>query len=267
MIVAARLVRDRRWSTLWWALGFIGLTLFTVSLYPSIKDQPSIDELLADLPDAFRSAIGYQPSVPLSSPAGYLQARLFSTLAPLLAVVFGIGAGARAIGGSEEAGTLELLLANPVTRSRVLLERYLATFGLLAGLIAVLAVALLVLAQPFGALEGIPTGNVVGACAAVLALGLLHGSLAFAIGAAAGRRGVAVAVATAVAVAGYLLETVLAAAGDLGTLRQLSPWHWYLDRNLLSEGATLAAAVLLPLGISAVLVAVAWAMFRRRDLR
>jgi ABC-2 type transport system permease protein len=266
MIVASRLVRDRRWSTLWWALGLVGLTLFTVALYPSIKDQPSIEELLADLPEAFRSAIGYQPSVPLSSPAGYLQARLFSTLAPLLAVVFGIGAGARAIGGSEEAGTLELLLANPVTRNRVLLERYLATFGLLAALVAVLAVALLILAPPFGALEGIPTGNVVGACAAVFALGLLHGSLAFAIGAAAGRRGVAVAVATAVAVAGYLVETVLAAAGDLGIVRQLSPWHWYLDRNLLAEGATLAA-VLLPLVVSGVLVVVAWARFRRRDLR
>lgn len=266
MIVAARLVRDRRWSTLWWALGFVGLTFFTVSLYPSIRDQPSFDELLADLPDAFRSAIGYDAAVPLSSPAGYLQARLFSTLAPLLAVVFGIGAGARAIGGSEEAGTLELLLANPITRSRVLFERYLTTFGLLAGLVAVLAVALLILAQPFGALEGIPTGNVVGACAAVFALGLLHGSLAFAIGATAGRRGVAVAVATAVAVAGYLVETVLAAAGDLGILRQLSPWNWYLDHNLLAEGAT-PAALLVPLVVSAVLVVAAWAVFRRRDLR
>ena len=106
----------------------------------------------------------------------------------------------------------------------------------------------------------------VGACVAVFALGLLHGSLAFAIGAAAGRRGVAVAVATAVAVAGYLVETVLAAAGDLGIVRQLSPWHWYLDRNLLAEGAS-PAAVLLPLAISAVLVAAAWALFRRRDLR
>jgi ABC-2 type transport system permease protein len=217
MIVAARLVRDRRWSTLWWAFGLVGLTLFTVALYPSIKGQASIDELLADLPDAFRSAIGYDAAVPLSSPAGYLQARLFSTLAPLLAVVFGIGAGARAIGGSEEAGTLELLLANPVTRGRALLERYLATFALLAGLVAVFTAALLVLGPPFGALEGVATADLLWACAAVYALGLLHGSLAFAIGAAAGRRGVAVAVATAVAVAGYLVETVLAAAGDLGT--------------------------------------------------
>jgi ABC-2 type transport system permease protein len=266
MIVAVRLVQDRRWATLGWALGLVGLTLFTVALYPSIKGQPSFDELLSDLPEAFRSAIGYQPSVPLSSPAGYLQARLFSTLAPLLAMVFGIGAGARAIGGSEEAGTLELLLANPVTRSRVLLERYLAGFGLLAGLVAVLAVSLLILAPPFGALEGVPTENVVGACVAVFTLGLLHGSLAFAIGAAVGRRGVAVAVATAVAVAGYLVETVLAAAGDLGIVRQLSPWHWYLEHNMLAEGATLAA-VALPLAITAVLLAASWVMFQRRDLR
>ena len=266
MIVAARLVRDRRWSTLWWALGFVGLTFFTVALYPSIKDQPSIEELLADMPDAFKSAIGYQQSVPLSSPAGYLHARLFSTLVPLLAVVFGIGAGARAIGGSEEAGTLELLLANPVTRSRVLLERYLATFALLAGQLAVLPVALLILGPPFGALEGVPAANLLGACVAVFALGLLHGSLAFALGAATGRRGVAVALATTVTVAGYLVETVLGAVGDLGPARQLSPWHWYLEHNMLAEGATLAA-VALPLAVTAVLVVASGVLFQRRDLR
>jgi ABC-2 type transport system permease protein len=266
MIVAARLVRDRRWSTLWWALGFVGLTFFTVALYPSIKGQPSIEELLANMPQALRSAIGYDAAVPLSSPAGYLQARLFSTLAPLLAVVFGIGAGARAIGGSEEAGTLELLLANPVTRGRVLLERYLATFGLLGVLLAVFAAALLVLGPLFGALQGVATADLLWACAAVYALGLLHGSLAFTIGAATGRRGPAVALATTVAVAGYLIETVLAVAGDLGTLRQLSPWHWYLDRNLLAEGAA-PAAVLLPVASSAVLLAAGWVAFHHRDLR
>jgi ABC-2 type transport system permease protein len=266
MIVAGRLIRDRRWSTLSWALGLVGLTLFTVALYPSIKGQPSIEELLADLPEAFTSAIGYDAAVPLSSPAGYLQARLFSTLAPLLAVVFGIGAGAQAIGGSEEAGTLELLLANPVTRSRVLLERYLATFGLLGALLVVFAAALLLLGPLFGALVGVATADVLWACAAVYALGLLHGSLAFAIGAATGRRGPAVALATTVAVAGYLIETVLSAAADLGTLRQLSPWHWYLDRNMLADGAA-PAAILLPVAVSVALLAAGWAAFRRRDLR
>ncbi len=189
MIVAARLLRDRRTATLWWAAGFIALTLFTVAFYPSIKDQRSIEDLLADMPETFRTMVGYQPDVPLSSPAGYLHARLFSTIAPVLAIVYGIGGGARAIAGSEEAGTLEPLLANPVTRGRVLAERYLATFALLLALTAVFTLALLVLARPFDALDGISLADLLGACGAVFTLGLLHGTLAFTIGAATGRRG------------------------------------------------------------------------------
>ena len=121
MIVAARLLRDRRTATLWWAAGFVALTLFTVAFYPSIKDQRAIEDLLADMPETFRTMVGYQPDVPLSSPPGYLRARLFFTIAPVLAIVYGIGGGARAIAGNE-AGTLEPLLANPITRGRVLVE-------------------------------------------------------------------------------------------------------------------------------------------------
>ena len=39
MILAARLVRDRRRSLLWWSVGIVGLVLFTVSLYPSLKGE------------------------------------------------------------------------------------------------------------------------------------------------------------------------------------------------------------------------------------
>ena len=52
---------------------------------------------------------------------------------PLLLLVFAIGLGARAIAGSEQEGTLELLLSNPVTRRTVVAERYLAMVGMIAG--------------------------------------------------------------------------------------------------------------------------------------
>jgi ABC-2 type transport system permease protein len=265
MIVAARLLRDRRTATLWWAAGFVALTVFTVAFYPSIKDQRAIEDLLAGMPETFRTMVGYQPDVPLSSPAGYLDARLFSTIAPVLAIVYGIGAGARAP-GSEEAGTLEPLLANPITRARLLVERYLATFALLLALTVVFTLALLVLAQPFDALDGISIANLLGACAAVFTLGLLHGTLAFTVGAAAGRRGLAIAVATSVAVAGYLIQNLLGLTDNPQPWRALSPWHWYLDGNMLAEGPT-PAAILLPVAISAVLLSLGWIQFLRRDLR
>ena len=266
MTVAARLLRDRRRSTGWWALGLLVLVLLTVSLYPSVREQPSVDEIVADLPEAVRTLIGYQADVPLTSPAGYLQGRLFSTLAPVVLIVFGIGAGAQAMGGSEQAGTLEPLLANPVTRSRVLLERYAATLALLAGLSAFFTAALLALAPPFGALEGVSVAGTLGACGGAFGLALLHCSLAFAVGAATGRRSTAIAAATTFAVAGYLVQSLLGLAEVLRPLRFLTPWHPYLERNVLVDGPS-ALALAVPVLVSLALVGAGWAAFVRRDLR
>jgi ABC-2 type transport system permease protein len=266
VIVAIRLLRDRRRSTLWWALGLVALVLFTVSLYPSVRGQASFDELIANLPEGVKVVIGYQAGLPLTSAPGYLQGRLFSTLAPVVMVVFGIGAGARAIGGSEEAGRLEPLLANPVSRTRVLFERYLATVALLFVLAAVFTAALLTLSAPVGALEGVSIAGLVGACAGVFGLALLHGTLAFAVGAATGRRTTATAVATTVAVAGYLVQSLLALTDVLRPLRFLTPWHWYLERNMLVDGPA-PGAVVIPILGSVLLLLIGWAVFVRRDLR
>ncbi|MBW3580456.1 MAG: ABC transporter permease subunit [Actinobacteria bacterium] len=48
---------------------------------------------------------------------------------------------ARAIAGSEEEGTLELLLANPVTRGAVVARRYLTLVAMLGGLTLVFALS------------------------------------------------------------------------------------------------------------------------------
>jgi hypothetical protein len=48
-----------------------------------------------------------------TTPAGYLQGTLFALLGPLLLVMMAVTTGARAIAGDEEAGTLDLVLAQP----------------------------------------------------------------------------------------------------------------------------------------------------------
>jgi ABC-2 type transport system permease protein len=266
VIVGVRLLRDRRRSSLGWAAGFLTLVVFTVGLYPSVRDQAAFDSVVRDLPESVKLLVGYDAAVPLTSPPGYLHGRLFALLAPLLALVFAIGAGADAIGGSEEAGTLEPLLANPVTRTRVFVERYAVLAGLLAGLIAVFALGLVAVGTPLGAMEGIALARVASACTAMLVLALLHGSLALAVGAATGRRGTAIAVSTVVAVAGYLAQSLVSLSPALRWLRYLTPWHSYLDRNLLAYGVT-ASAFVVPLVLSAALLAAGHAAFVRRDLR
>jgi ABC-2 type transport system permease protein len=95
---------------------------------------------------------------------------------------------------------------------------------------------------------------------------VLHLSLAYAVGAGTGRRGPAVGVAAAVAIGGYLVYSLLSLVEVLAPLRFLTPWYWYLQRNMLAHGVAVAAIVV-PLVLSALLFAVGCSLFLRRDLR
>lgn len=266
MIVAWRMVRDRRRSAGWWLLGALAMVAFLMAMYPSVRGQTQLEELMASMPEAFRGMVGYDAAIPMTSPAGYLQGRQFSLLMPIMLVVFAVGVGAQAIGGLEESGRLEPLLANPVTRGRVAGERYLAAVVLLAVLVVGFAAATLVLGPAFGALDGVSIVGMFGACAAAGALALLHLSIAYLVGAGTGRRGPAVGVAAAVAFAGYLVYSLLSVVNALAPLRYATPWYWYLQRNMLAGGVP-AAAIGAPLGVALVLFGVGWVLFCRRDLR
>ena len=266
MIVLVRFVLDRRRSLFGWSVGAVLLVVMTVAFYPTIRDQPSIEDVVRDLPEALKATFGISDAVALSSPEGYLHGRMFSLTMPLALVLFGIGAGARAIGGSEDDGDLELLLAQPVTRQRVLVERFGGVVVLTIALGLVFTGALFALAPPFGAMNGLRPLWVLAACAGAISLGLLHASVAFAAGAVRGTRSAAVGAGAAVAVAGYLLQGLLAAAGASPGVRMVSPWHWYLRQNMLVEGPDVMAFVL-PLGASAVALWISVIVFGRRDLR
>ena len=267
MTVARRFLADRRRSFLWWSLGMLLTVGLTVALWPSVRGQEQFEDLMRDLPPAVQALFGTHEGIPFISPAGYLHSRLFSSLLPLLLLVFGIGLGARAVGGAEEDGTLELVLAHPVSRARVAFERSAAMVVLILGLTTVALAALVAAAPAVGLLDGVDLSRVVGAGAALVALTLLHAALAFTAGCASGRRGIASAVAGAVAVAGYLLVGLTAAAAEApAALRWLSPWHWYLDRNLLVD-APPATATLVPLALGLALAAAGGWRFVHRDLR
>lgn len=266
MTVLRRFVEDRRRSLMGWAIAIVGITAFSLAVYPSIRDASEFDDFIDSLPKAMQQSLGLDAGVLFTSAPGYLQSRLFASFLPVLAVVFAVGVGTRALGTSEEEGSLELLLTNPVTRRRVLVERAGGMLALVVAFGVVSAVAVLVLAPMFGALDGVDIAGLLGACAAVTALGLLHASAAFAAGAVWGRRGRSIAIGSAMAVGGYVIQVVAAAAEAVRPLRWLSPWHWLLAHNMLVEGVDWVA-VTLPVVVSVVIVAAGAVVFERRDLR
>lgn len=261
--VLAKTLRDQRSSLTWWAVGLIGLVLLTTAFYPSVRDNAaSLTQVIESLPEGLRRAI-VGANVDFFSPAGYLQARLFSLLAPILLLVFAVGFGARSIAGEEERKTLDVLLASPVSRRRVSIDKAIAMLATTAALSMVLWIAIAVTGPPFDV-----SLDLVRLAAAVFdgfLLASAFGGIAFAVGAGTGRRSLAVGVTTAVAAASYLIDVLVLSVDGLGWLQRLTPFYYYRASEPLVNGLDpLHASALAFLALIAIAIGT-WT-FDRRDL-
>jgi ABC-2 type transport system permease protein len=258
-VLTKTLVEQRR-ALLWWAFGLIAACLLTTVFYPSIRENAaSFERLLESLPEGLRKAFGED----FASPAGYLEARLFSIFAPVLLLIYAIGAGSRAIAGEEERKTLDLLLSTPVPRRQVLLDKALAMILATTGLGAVLALAIAVTGPPFDV--SVSVANIAAAAANCVLLALAFGALALLVGAGTGRRSLAIGVAAGVAAGSYLIDVIALSVGGLAWLQRLSPFYYYRSPQAIVRGLDAVDAIILGL-ITIVAVAIAFGAFERRDL-
>jgi ABC-2 type transport system permease protein len=251
---------DARRSLLGWALSISAVAAMYAAFWPTVN-TPEMQQALGNYPEGVLEALNYDD---LTSPAGYLASSVYGLLIPLLVAVFAIGYGTRAVADDEEAGTLDLLLAHPVSRTRLALQRFAALAAALVLVGAVLWLAMLAIAGP-AELAGVSAAEFAAATAQLVLFGACLGALALAIGAATGRKALALGGSAGVAVLAYLANGVFPQLEGLEWTREVSPWHWYLGGEPLKNGLQAGDALLL-LAVTAVLVAVGTWRFNRRDV-
>ena len=261
--VFLKTIRDLRRGLLWWSLGLVGLVAMLVAVYPTVRDNPDLTKLVEQYPEALKSLLSFGGGVDYTSGAGYLGSELFSFMIPLLFLVAAIGAGARAIAGEEESGTLDLLLANPVSRRRVLLEKLGALVLELLALGAVLWVGLVI--GSHAATMKVSAAHLGAGAAAAVLLGVAYGTIALFIGAATGKRGLAAGLTAALAVAAYVVNSLAPLVSGLKPLQKLSPVYHYATSDPLRHGLE-AQHVAVLAGITLVAAALAVVAFDRRDI-
>lgn len=256
-------LRDVRRGFAWWSIGLVSYVALIVAMWPTVRDNPAIAKLHETYPEELQAFVSFGGAFDFGTSAGYLGAELFSLMVPLLLLIASIGAGARALAGEEERGTLELLLANPVSRARLVLEKLGALAVEVTGLAIVLFVSLVVGAEAAG--MDVPTSRLAGATLSALLLALAFGAIAFALGAATGHGALAIGLSAAAAVAAYLVNGLAPLVEAFDSIRWLSPFYHYVAGDPLAHGLSPCHALVL-VAIAVVAAVVAIVTFGRRDI-
>jgi len=248
-------LRDLRWQVAWYGLGLGLMAAFIVYIFPSYSGQ------LADIeiPEAMRAMIG---NVDYGTADGFVSAE-FLSWTPLVLVVFAIMGGTGALAGEEASGTLDLVLAQPVSRTRVAFEKLA---GLLLATFEICAVIYLgwLVSVPFVNID-LGLGELAVATLNLIPVIIFFQSFSMWAGVTLPSRGLATGTSVALAVASYFVFYLGNIVNSLEPLRWFSVFYHYHGTEVLTDGVNWGSMALL---LAFYVFFAGWALlsFQRRDL-
>ncbi len=252
---------DQRKAILGWGLGLGALAYLTLLFYPSVQKAGEFyDQILLALPPEALAFLGNIRS--FTTMDEYMTGSLLSYL-PLVLAIYAVGAAVGLVTGEIEGGTMDILLAHPISRWRVVLEKYAALVAALAAICLIFGLSMLVGGLTIG--SDVPPGRWLLAGLHLLPLTLLYGTVAFALACAVRGRATAVATAITLAVGGYILNGLVPLSERLQPLEKWTIYYWYIAGRPLGDGIILEHVALLLVG-SLLLLLIGLVGFGRRDI-
>jgi ABC-2 type transport system permease protein len=249
-------LRDQKWQILGFGLALAVIGALDVWIWPSYRN--TLQNF--DLPPALQAFLGSQLSIATS--AGFLSAEFFSWI-PILLIVYAVIQGTGAIAGEESGGTMDLLLAQPLGRRALVLQKVAAV---VVGSVLIVAIGCVGFAAsiPFVEID-VTLGDTIMASLNMLPITLLFFALSLWAGAVAPSRAVASGGAIALATAAYFINTLATGVEALRNLKYATPFYYYGSGLPLVEGINWSHAGLLS-GIALVLIVLTVRSFERRDV-
>jgi ABC-2 type transport system permease protein len=253
--VLRKSLRDQRWQIAGFGISLALMAALDLSIWPAYRDQLQNFEL----PPALEGFLG---GLSISTPAGFLTAEYFSWV-PILLIVYAVIQGTGAIAGEESNGTIDLLLAQPVSRHLMVIEKAAAV---VIGSVIIVAVGLSGFAVTLPLVDiDIGFTDIAIAMANILPVTLLFFAISLWLGAVAPNRALASAVVIGLATAFYFVNLVASAVSALDSLNYASPFYYYGDGPPLAEGVVWWHVGLL-LGVALLFALGALRSFGSRDI-
>lgn len=259
--VFAKTLQAKRGFIIGWFIGFSVLSALMVAFYPSMHQDGTIDQLVSTMPAAFKGLIGNLAD--LKQFDTYLAAQLFdirlSLLGGIMVTILALGITV----GEEEKGQLRTLLGMPISRTKLLLQKWFA-------MVAIIFVTLLGIVIATYALQATVNASMPLAVMRDLFLmtWLVLGTIAtvtFAVAMATGKRAIAMLIGIVVMAGSFIVSTFGLSVDWLKDYEWLSVFHYFPASDVARSGIDSNNVIVLA-SIALITLLVALVAFNRRDV-
>mgnify|MGYP001001714755 CR=1 FL=1 len=259
--VFLKTIYEKRWFIFGWGLGAIGLLALTAAFFPTFRDS-GLDKVMGSIPPALKNMMGELAEY--TTFPGYVASAVFGLRAQMLFVPLAIILGI-SLGISEEAnGRIYQLLAQPISRRSVLIQKFFAGLTISALVVAVSVVAVGAVAVLVN--EPIPY-ELLGKIALMTTLFTWAVfSVTFGLGKAFGRKSIALFVPLVWVMFSVLSDAFSAQVDWLKNADYASLFRYYRTSALVHNPLDWTHIAVL-IGIAIIPVLCALILFARRDLR
>jgi ABC-2 type transport system permease protein len=241
--------------------GGIGVYTGFIAWYFTVLEGVDYEQVFEDLPPAMLEAFGIES---LSTIEGFLGAELYNFVWLLALGLYVAYIGGGTVAHDVETERMDLLLSLPITRSRLLLEKFAA---LLVPIVAVNALGgpiVYVLVVAVG--ETIPLDQLLLTHLLSVPFLLVCAGIGLVFSVALDRAAIAERAAAGTVFALYLVESVVGGAEGYDWIQYVSPTQYYEPTPVLLDGTFEPIDSVILLVAFAGLLILAQVLFERRDI-
>ena len=257
---------QRKTAILWWTIGAVAIAALILLIYPPLKHQADqFNKVINQLPNGLRQLkAGGTGHVDVANPVDFLNSQLYYVTLPILLIILTITRGSSLIGRDERDHTLELLLARPVSRSKLLAAKAFAGTLETFFVTAVTTLAIVVLAKVVGLNIGFWRLVVAGLYTWLFCLSF--GAIAFALNAFGHlTKRATTAIAVILSFGGYIVTSLGGLNHTLANVAKFTPYHYFDIEKVLRAQHVHGLDIYL-IGIFILCTLLAYNGFKNRDI-
>lgn len=261
-----RTIKNRKISLIAYSLGTLAFLEMYVAMFPLFADKQKEFSRLLDLyPEQLFQALGMdKASFNLAKIESFVATEYFSLIWPIMTIILVIAFGGAQIAGEIEKGTIEIILAQPISRLKIYFSKYLAGLANLFVFVVVSIFAIVPISMLHNVdyrIENWTTMAILGFLfgLAVFSFSMLTSS----IFSEKGKSNFAVG---GIIISMYVINIISTFKESLKDLRYLSFFHYYDFSAAMNKNTIDNTAIWVFLGVSVVTTILGSIWFIRRDV-